>query len=93
MAISITETTMVDVGDLRVGVGGIRTTTYTTAAGVEQRGPTAILTIADAGGGELFDERVHPGQQVRIGDSTWVVESVNNPQGALGSVTLAKVTP
>lgn len=93
MSVTITETTIVDIGEYRVGVGGIREKTYRMATGEERRGPTAILTVVDAQGNEVFDERVHPGQRLAIGDSQWQVDAVRNPAGALGSVTLCKVSP
>lgn len=90
---TITETTMGDAGDLRVGVSNVWESEFTGADGAATRGPTAMLSVADHAGQDLHRSRVHAGSEVTVSGHRLIVRRVHAPDSGLGSVTLAVETP
>jgi hypothetical protein len=88
-AVTITETTIADVGDLRIGVSNVWEDSFTDAEGKSQRGPTAMMSVADQTGRDLHRERVHVGSAVTVAGHRIVVQNVHAPESGRGSLTLA----
>lgn len=90
MEITIVETTVADVGELRVGVGNAWDDEYTDASGATKTGPTAMLSVTDADGEKVLRQQVHPNQVLDFGGKRYRVTNVNAPDDGRGSITLTE---
>ena len=83
---TIEETTVGDLGGVRVPMGNMTTGTYTLPDGSEGRGTICSLALPDRIG--VF---VGLGSVVDVQGTRWEVVGIDKPPGQLGSVTLRRV--
>jgi hypothetical protein len=82
---TIDETTVGDLGGVRVPMGNMTTGTYTLPDGSEGRGTICSLALPDQVG--VF---VGLGSVVDVQGTRWEVIGIEKPPGQLGSVTLRR---
>jgi len=76
-AVSIAQGTQARVGDLRIGLGSVRTADYVEDHGETRRGPVAVLQMALEGDPPKTERvAVHAGQVVELGGYAIFIEEV-----------------
>ena len=90
MEITITETTVAEINNIRVGVANVWDDDYVTDEGQSMNGPTAKLAVMGNTPETDFDVKAYVGKRVNIGGEIWRVTVISEPPGGLGSITLTQ---
>ncbi|HIA02319.1 MAG TPA: sel1 repeat family protein [Myxococcales bacterium] len=89
--ITITENTVAEINDIRVGAACVWDDDYVSDEGQSLNGPTAKLSVMGDTPETDFDVKAYVGKVVSIAGEQWRVTVISEPPDGFGSVTLARV--